>query len=325
MSEQTKPWHVVYMGTPDFAVPPLQALIDDARYDVVAVVSQPDRKVGRGQKTQRTPVADCADRAKVPTFQPESLRDKEAVATLRGYNADVFVVAAYGQILSEEVLALPAKGCVNIHASLLPAWRGAAPIHWSIIAGDAVTGVSLMKMERGLDTGPTFAMACAPIGECETTGELHDRLAALGATMIRDELALYLSGQRELLVQNSDRSSYARMLHKDDRHISFERPAKEIAHAINGLSPWPGGRANFPGEDGSTQELRLFRARSRAANHRDLPAGTVLSANPDDGLVITGSDGNIVEVLEACRPGKRTMSCVEMLRGFVIQVGKQVS
>lgn len=311
---------VVYMGTPDFAVPALEALCRDARVEVVLVVSQPDRAAGRGKKLQRTPVASAADAFGVPTFQPASLRDNDdAYAQLQAANADIFVVAAYGQILQQRVLDLPRFGCVNLHASLLPRWRGAAPIQWAVASGDAVTGVSLMRMELGLDTGPVFATTATMIRAQETAGELHDRLATLSGALLMEHLDA-LSDASKAEPQNNDRSNYARMLRVDDRRVDFARSAREVAWYINGMAPWPGARVLLQDE-----RMTLGRARpSTLEVPADAAVASVLAASPKEGLHIVAGDGRAVEILEAQRPGKRMMPATDMLRGVEIAVGAAV-
>lgn len=310
---------IVYMGTPDFAVPALNALANDARVKVTLVVSQPDRIRGRGKRVQRTPVAAAADQANIPTYQPETLRTDDAVQKLRDEKADLFIVAAYGQILTQEVLDLPRFGCVNLHASLLPRWRGAAPIHWAVASGDAVTGTSLMRMERGLDTGPVFAQETLMIGETETSGELHDRLAEQSAQMLVAHLDRLCDPTTEPTVQNSDRSTYARTLSTQDRTLSFDQSAQEIAWYINGMSPWPSTRCTIEG-----QQMKLGRARvSPLEVPPDTPPGTILCADRKNGLHISANDQRAIEILEIQRPGKRMMDATAMLQGVEIPTGIQ--
>lgn len=307
---------VVYMGTPAFAVPALQALHRDPRVHVTLVVSQPNRQAGRGQKIQRTPVAETAETLGIPVFQPASLRDEEAVARLRDENADLFVVAAYGQILRQDVLDLPRFGCVNLHGSLLSRWRGAAPIQWAVASGDATTGVALMRMERGLDTGPVFAMTTTMIKETETAGELHDRLAALSAPLLIEHLDALVDPTVVPQPQNSDRATYARMLTTADRTLDFQDSAQKIAWKINGMSPWPGVRITLQDE-----WLTLHRARVSTLAPTTLPPGTIVEANAKTGLHIACGHGSVVEILEAQRPGKRAMTSSVLLTGYTIATG----
>lgn len=310
------PLRVVYMGTPDFAVPSLHALAADPRCEVTLVVSQPDRPAGRGKKARPTPVAAAADELGIERYQPDRLRGDACVARLRDERPDLVVVAAYGQILREDVLTVPRLGCVNVHASLLPRWRGAAPIQWAVAEGDGATGVSIMAMERGLDTGPVYAMAATMIGETETAGELHDRLAELGASLLIDTLDAIASGSRPT-PQASSRATYARMLRHEDRVLDFGRPAAEVAHRINGMSPWPGTRVACGDEI-----LALRRARpSDVTVPDDIVPGSVCVADGTSGLHIVCGDGRAIEVLELQRPGKRAMDARTCLLGMSLATG----
>lgn len=309
------------MGTPAFAVPALEALHADPRVEVTLVVSQPNRVAGRGQKVQLTPVAAAAERLGISTFQPATLRDPDAVQRLRDENADLFVVAAYGQILRQEVLDLPKFGCVNLHGSLLPRWRGAAPIQWSVASGDAVTGVALMRMELGLDTGPVYAMTATMIGETETAGELHDRLSAISAPLLIENLHLLVDPDFHPEAQNSDRTTYARMLSVEDRRLDLTLPANQVAWKINGMSPWPSTRITIQGE-----QLTLHRARrSSMTAPADAPIGSVWRASAREGLHIVCAEGTVLEILEAQRPGKKVMTASALLTGFQIEEGGLVS
>lgn len=311
---------VVYMGTPDFAVPALEALAQDPRVEVVLVVSQPDRVRGRGKRVQRTPVASAADRHQLETFQPDSLRTPEAVERLQSTAADLFVVAAYGQILTQEVLDIPRLGCVNLHASLLPRWRGAAPIQWAVASGDAVTGTSLMRMERGLDTGPVFAQETLMIRETETAGELHDRLSQQSAQMLIQHLESIVDPECVPTPQNNDRSIYARTLTVDDRLINFDQPANKIAWYINGMAPWPSTHFIF-------DEHKMKVGRARLSEREVAPhtaPGTIVHADAQSGLHIAANDGRAVEILEIQRPGKKMIDARAMLQGYDIATGKIV-
>lgn len=306
------PVRVVFMGTPDFAVPSLRALAAAEGCDVTLVVTQPDRRRGRGKQLTPPPVGAAADGLGIPRFQPESLKTDEAWARLADEDADLYVVAAYGQILRQRVLDLPRHGCVNVHASLLPRWRGAAPIQWSVAHGDGVTGVSIMQMERGLDTGPVWSMSAVMISETETAGELHDRLAMLGAELLVQTLPAILDGDTRPTPQASSRTSYARMLTRDDRRVDFAWPANRVAWHINGMTPWPGVKVAC-GDDG----LTLSRARpSEIEVAPDTPPGAVVLADADSGLHVACGDGRAVEILEMQRAGKRVMPARTCLLGM---------
>lgn len=312
---------VVYMGTPDFAVPALEALCQCSKVDVTLVVSQPDRTAGRGKRVQRTPVAATADKYSIPTFQPESLRDnEEALEKLRAENADIFVVAAYGQILRQNILDLPTFGCFNLHASLLPRWRGAAPIQWAVASGDGVTGISLMRMERGLDTGPVHATNTTIIREEETAGELHDRLALMSGQLLLDNLDRIVAADPHPEKQNDDRSTYARMLTVDDRRVDMSQTAQHVAWHINGMAPWPGARVVVQGD---TITLGRARLSTQSVPEGTRPGTTILASRKDGWHIATG-DGRAVQIIEAQRPNKRMMATTDMLQGYDIPSGSNV-
>ena len=290
---------VIFMGTPPFSVPALQAIA--ARHEVVAVYSQPPRAAGRGQKPRPSAVHAAADDLGIAVRTPLRLRDPADQAEFAGLRADVAVVVAYGLILPQPVLDAPRLGCLNIHASLLPRWRGAAPIHRAIMAGDAETGVAIMQMEAGLDTGPVLACARTRIGAEETTADLHDRLSVMGADLIVDVLdRLPLPA----VPQPQDGVSYAAKIDKAEARVDWTRPAAEVDRLIRGLSPFPGAWCEVAGE-------RVKLLRSRLAAGRGAP-GQVLA-----GFTIACGDG-AVEVLEAQRAGKNPMAAGDLLRGWVL-------
>ena len=290
---------VIFMGTPDFSVPALRAIA--ARHDVAAVYSQPPRAAGRGQKPRPSPVHRAAETLGIPVRTPERLKSPEEQAAFAALGADVAVVVAYGLILPQPVLDAPRLGCLNIHASLLPRWRGAAPIHRAIMAGDAETGVAIMQMQAGLDTGPVLAEARTPIGPEDTTADLHDRLAEMGAALIGDILdRLPLPA----VPQPSEGVTYAQKIDKAEARIDWALPAPQVDRQIRGLSPFPGAWCMLGGE-------RIKLLRSRLAAGAGAP-GTVLQ-----GFTIACGTG-AVEVLEAQREGKRPMPAAEVLRGLTL-------
>ncbi|CAM3784242.1 methionyl-tRNA formyltransferase [Paracoccus yeei] len=290
---------VIFMGTPDFSVPALRAIA--ARHDVAAVYSQPPRAAGRGQKPRPCPVHRAAETLGIPVRTPERLKSPEEQAAFAALGADVAVVVAYGLILPQPVLDAPRLGCLNIHASLLPRWRGAAPIHRAIMAGDAETGVAIMQMQAGLDTGPVLAEARTPIGPEDTTADLHDRLAEMGAALIGDILdRLPLPA----VPQPSEGVTYAQKIDKAEARIDWALPAPQVDRQIRGLSPFPGAWCMLGGE-------RIKLLRSRLAAGAGAP-GTVLQ-----GFTIACGTG-AVEVLEAQREGKRPMPAAEVLRGLTL-------
>ena len=290
---------LVFMGSPDFSVPVLEALVE-AGYDIAAVYCQPPRPAGRGKKDRPGPVHARAEELGLEVRHPVSLKGLDEQKAFDELNADVAVVVAYGLILPPAVLDAPKHGCLNIHASLLPRWRGAAPIHRAIMAGDTETGVCIMQMEAGLDTGPVLLREATPIGEQETTAQLHDRLSVMGARLIADALAQL--GNLTANPQPEDGVTYAYKIDKTEAKIDWTRPAVEVDQLIRGLSPFPGAKCDMEGE-----QVKLLA--SRVVDKTGAP-GQVL-----DGLVIACGEGAI-EVLRAQRPGKRAMDADDFLRGF---------
>jgi methionyl-tRNA formyltransferase len=289
---------LIYMGTPGFAVPALEALVT-AGHEVAAVYTQPPRPAGRGQQPRPSPVQARAEALGLHVRSPRSLRAEAAQADLAAQKAEVAVVAAYGLILPQAVLDAPARGCLNIHASLLPRWRGAAPIHRAVLAGDAGTGVSIMRMEAGLDTGPVLLDRATPIGATETTGDVHDRLARIGAELIVEALARI--DRLPLVPQDEAAATYAAKVDKAEARIDWTRPAAEVDRKIRGLSPVPGAWCLAGGE-----RMRLLR--SEVAQGQGEPGARL------DGLTVACGHGS-VRILEAQRPGRRPMPADEILRG----------
>jgi methionyl-tRNA formyltransferase len=297
---------LIFMGTPDFSVPALGAL-HTAGHDIAAVYTQPPRPAGRGQAPRPSAVQQAAQRLGLPVRHPARLRDPAEQSAFAALGAEVAVVVAYGLILPQPVLDAPARGCLNIHASLLPRWRGAAPIHRAVMAGDAETGVSIMRMEAGLDTGPVLLRQSLPIAPTDTTGDLHDRLADLGARLIVQALerldALVPEPQPETGV------TYAAKIDKAEARIDWTRPAAQVARQINGLSPFPGAWAEVAGE-----RLKLLRAQAVAGAGAP---GTVL---PGEGLRIACGAGAVAIALTQ-RAGRRPMAPDELMRGFPLTPG----
>ncbi len=289
---------VIFMGTPEFSVPALEAVA--AAHEVTCVYTQPPRPAGRGRKDRPSPVQARAEALGLVVRHPASLKTPEAQAEFAALKADVAVVVAYGLILPQPVLDAPARGCLNIHASLLPRWRGAAPIHRAIMAGDAETGISIMRMEAGLDTGPVLLTERTRIGAEETTADLHDRLAAMGARAI--VAALERLDTLVPVAQPEAGVTYAAKIDKAEARVDWTRPAEEVDRLIRGLSPFPGAWAGIAGE-------RVKLLRSRVVEGAGAP-GEVLS-----GFTIACGTG-AVEVTEAQREGKRPMPAAEVLRGL---------
>jgi methionyl-tRNA formyltransferase len=298
---------VVFMGTPEFSVPALDALVE-AGHEIAAVYTQPPRPAGRGQKDRTSPVHLRAEALGLPVRHPRTLRTPEAQTNFAALGADIAVVVAYGLILPRAVLDAPRLGCLNIHASLLPRWRGAAPIHRAVLAGDAETGVCIMAMEEGLDTGPVLLRAATPIGPTETTGDLHDRLSAIGAMLIVDALA-----RLDTLVpepQPDEGVTYASKIDKAEAAIDWAKPAAEIDRQIRGLSPFPGAWTTHEGR-------RLKLLRSRLAGGRGAP-GEVLG-----GLTIACGAG-ATDILEVQAEGRARQDAASFLRGTPIAPGTRL-
>ncbi len=239
---------VVFMGTPDFAVPTLKALLAAPDFEVVGAVTQPDRPAGRGNLLQPSPVKQVAAAAGIAVLQPEKLRKPEAFESLRALSPDLIVVAAFGQILRQNVLDLPRYGCINVHASLLPRWRGAAPIQAAIKAGDAQTGITIMRMDAGLDTGPMLGQRAIPISPDDTGASMHDKLAALGGSLLLELLPPYLRGELLPAPQDDSRQTYAPMLKKEDGAIDWAQPALVVERQVRAYHPWPGTYTTWEGQ-----------------------------------------------------------------------------
>jgi methionyl-tRNA formyltransferase len=300
---------VVFMGTPDFAVPTLAAILD-AGHEVAAVYTRAPRPAGRGMAERRSPVHELALANAIPVLTPATLRDPAAQAGFAAHCADVAVVVAYGLILPEPVLAAPREGCLNLHASLLPRWRGAAPIQRAIMAGDAETGVCIMRMDEGLDTGPVCLMERVAIGPDETAGALHDRLAVIGADLMVRALAALSRGGLDARPQADGGVTYAAKIDKAEARIDWSRPAAVLHDHIRGLSPFPG--AWFAGRDGRTR-VKVLRAEKVPGAGAP---GTVL----DDALTVAcGEDA--LRLVEVQRQGKGVMTAADLLRGFPVPPG----
>ena len=303
---------IVYMGTPDFAVNTLQALID-SEYEVVGVVTQPDKPKGRGKTMQFTPVKALALQCGIPVYQPEKVKDAAFIETLRAMQPDLIVVAAFGQILPEEILQMPQYGCINVHASLLPKYRGAAPIQWCILNGEQETGVTIMYMEKGLDTGDMIAKVVVPIEEQDTGDSLHDKLAVAGAKLLVDTLPSLFAGTIVREKQDDAQSSYAKMLTKDMGRIDFTKKAPEIVRLIRGMYSWPGAYTTWHGK-----RLKLHTAEVLPEIYEARP-GQVAGANKH-GIIIACGLGAI-RVTSLQLEGKKRMDADAFLRGNAMEIG----
>ena len=295
---------IAFAGTPEFAVPALDALVT-AGHAITGVFTQPDRPAGRGRKLRASPVKQRALALSLPVYQPATLKSAEAQAQIKGGTPQFMVVAAYGLLLPKEVLAIPEFGCINIHASLLPRWRGAAPIQRAMLAGDVETGVSIMRMQAGLDTGPVYAMRTTSIYENDTAGSLHDRLAQLGAHLLLDVLAQLPT--LEPVAQDDARVTYAAKLTREEARLDWARPAGQLALAVRAFHPWPMAWTRYQGEP-----LRILEARGCATGASASP-GTVLAAG-DDGIDVATGLG-VLRIMEVQAAGGRPMPASEFSHG----------
>lgn len=303
---------IVYMGTPDFAVAPLEAILR-AGYEVTAVVTQPDKQKGRGKEVAMSPVKECALKHGIPVFQPDKIKEKDNVEQLRTYEADIFVVAAFGQILSEEILHMPKYGCINIHASLLPSYRGAAPIQWSILNGEKETGVTIQQMAKGVDTGDILSRVIVPIAEKETGESLFDKLMQAGAELLVETLPQIEQGTIVPVKQNEELATYAGKLEKNMGEIDWAKSAVEIERWIRGLNSWPSAYTHYKGKTLKIWEADVLPAR----NEKTCPSGTVVGVLKDSFDVLTG-DG-ILRVKSVQLEGKKRMPVKDFLLGYDIQ------
>lgn len=304
---------IVFMGTPDFAVPSLQALID-AGHDVCVVYTQPDKPQGRKQILTAPPVKTLALEHDIPVFQPNTLKNEDEQARLRELAPEVIIVVAYGKLLPKAVLDIPPHGCINVHGSLLPRWRGAAPIQWAVIAGDEMAGVTTMQMAEGLDTGDMLLTYETKVGEKETAGELFDRLAQSGAELLIQTLVKL--DEITPRPQDDAQSCYAHMLDKQMAVIDWSKSAHEIDCLIRGLNPWPIALTTLSGE-----RLKVFAAEKAAGNGEP---GTVLEADPKKGLTVACGEGAL-KLIEIQLVGGKRMKATDFLRGHVIEVGTKLN
>lgn len=303
-------WRTIFMGTPGFACPTLQTLIERGE-QLVAVVTQPDRPRGRGQKLMPPPVKELAERNGIPVLQPHKVRDPAFVETILGLKPDVIVVVAFGQILPKALLDIPPRGCINVHASLLPRYRGAAPLNWCIINGEAETGVTTMLMDPGLDTGPMLLRRSTPLGPDEDISSLHDRMAVMGAALLAETLDGLKAGAISPIQQDDALSCYAPMLKKEDGLINWYRDAVTIHNQVRGMAVWPGAYTYLDG-----QLLKLYR--TRVGDGAGLP-GSVLGAERGVLEVACLSGSIFIEELQLA--GKKRLDAASFLAGCPVEKG----
>ena len=301
------------MGTPDFAVPSLKALID-AGYDVVGVFCQPDRPKGRGHKLAACPVKEVAVAAGIPVFQPERIKRAEGVEMLKSCAPDLCVTAAFGQLLSQEILDIPPMGTINVHSSLLPKHRGSAPINWSIIKGDRVTGVTTMFTDKGMDTGDILLMRETTIGEKENAGELSDHLAVMGAELLIETIRALEAGTLVRTPQSHDEATYEPKMDKELGRIDWSRPAQEIDWLVRGATPWPGAYTTLGDQTIKVFELTMLPGAASGG------PGEIICADAKNGLVVSCGDHD-VEMLTIQMPGAKRMNAKDYLRGHTMETG----
>ncbi|MFC7392502.1 methionyl-tRNA formyltransferase [Scopulibacillus cellulosilyticus] len=305
--------NVVFMGTPDFSVPVLQQLIDDG-YLVKAVVTQPDRPKGRKKQLTAPPVKQLALKHKIPVLQPEKVREPEAIRAILSYEPDLIVTAAYGQILPESLLNEPSFGCINVHASLLPEYRGGAPIHKAIIDGKEKTGVTIMYMVKALDAGDMLSQVEVPIGEDDNVGTMHDKLSAAGAKLLSQTIPDLIAGKITPVPQNEDEATLARTISRKDEKIDWHMPGEAIHNLIRGLNPFPGAYSTLEGK-----VLKIWRSK-KVHYQQKAEAGEIIQVDKDGFVVATGNT-TAIKILECQPAGKKRMSCEQFLRGVTLPQG----
>jgi methionyl-tRNA formyltransferase len=314
-----RPIRIVFLGTAELACCSLRALAESPEVDVIGVISQPDKTKGRQLRLVPTAVKETALEFSLPVWQPDRLRkDVELISRLATLDLDVIVVAAYGQILPDSVLSIPKFGCINVHTSLLPKYRGAAPIHWAILNGDEETGITLMKMDQGLDTGEIITQQTTKILPNETSGQLHDRLAALGAAFLLESIRPYVSGSFTLQKQNSKEATHARKLAKEDARIDWAKDSATILNQIRGLNPWPGTMSYLSRGD----ELRMIKFWSAQPGSQAThpKPGNVISVSQQGIEIACGKGSIIITMLQ--REGAKRLESGPFLAGFPIQINE---
>ena len=303
---------VVFMGTPDFAVPSLEMLIE--KHEVVAVVTQPDKPKGRGKKMVYPIIKEKALEHNITVLQPNKVREEEFLEVLKGFNADIIVVVAYGQILPESILNMPKYGCINVHGSLLPKYRGAAPIQWSVINGEKKTGVTTMYMAKGLDSGDMLLKGEMDILEDDTFGSLHDRMSLVGAKVLEETLEKIQSGSVERIEQNHNEATYAPMIEKETGHINWEKGSDEIINLIKGMDPQPGAFCIYKDE-----VLKVWKAVKAEDKYESAKIGEIVDINKK-GFIVKTNDGALLITEIQAKGGKR-MTTDAYMRGHEIEKG----
>lgn len=310
--------NILFMGTPDFAVGALEAIVQ-AGHKVVCAVTQPDKPKGRGKEMQMTPVKQCALKYDIPVFQPVKIKAPEAVEELKKYNADIFIVAAFGQILSEEILYMPRYGSINIHASLLPKYRGAAPIQQAILDGEKETGITIMQMDKGLDTGDMLMKCTVAIDAKETGGSLHDKLCKAGAELVVKALPLIEENKLVPGKQKEEEASYVKMLTKAMGHIDWTKDAESIDRLVRGLNSWPSAYTYYNKKSLKIWEAEPYNTLQEAKAGEEMKPGSVVKAEKNAFYVQTGN--GLLKVTEVQLEGKRRMQVKDFLLGYELPAG----
>lgn len=322
---------IVFMGTPDFAVPALKALAESAKHEVSLVVTQPDRPRGRSGKPAPSDVKLCAEQYGIPVFQPEKIREEAAVEQLRRENADIFVVAAFGQLLPKTILEMPRFGCINIHGSLLPAYRGAAPVQWAVLDGQKEAGDTIMQMNEGLDTGDILMQESIPLSADETAGSLYDKLSSMGGPLLLKALDAIEAGTVTPVPQGDSGTHYAKMLRKEMGNIDWTKSAEEIGRLVRGLNPWPSAYTHWNGkmlkiwmaETVTQEELSALGCDEKnGMDLKEAQPGTVMIVTKDTLMVQTG-DG-LLALTELQMEGKKRMPVQAFLMGCRMQTGEKL-
>ena len=313
------PLRLIFMGTAELACPSLSALCEDQTCQVLAVVTQPDRPKGRALKLQFSPVKDVAVKLNLPVLQPDRARNDPFIQQLQHFQPDLIVVAAYGQILPQAILDLPRFGCVNVHASLLPKYRGAAPIQWAILNDESETGVTIMKVDAGLDTGDILTQATTPIAPADTAQTLHDRLAAMGADLLVRTLPDFVAGRIIPRPQPATGASYARKVTKEDGRIDWSQPARALWNRVRAFTPWPG---TFTFQQAEPRSRLLKIGSAEVDPQSSGPPGTILKA--DRSGIVVGCGELALRILQLQREGGRRLTAGEFLAGHELKVGERL-
>ena len=310
---------IVFMGSPEFAVDSLKALVEASQHEVVAVITQPDRPKGRGQKVLMTAVKEYALTKNLPVLQPVKIRAQEFVEELKALEPELIVVVAFGQFLPKDILQMPKYGCINVHASLLPKYRGAAPIHYAIMNGETETGVTIMMMDIGMDTGAMLAKSVTQISDEMTMGILHDQLKTVGAKLLLDVVKGLEKGTIMPVPQNNDEATYASLLDKKIEKIEWNHTAQEIHNKVRGLNPWPGAHSVLP--DG--RNLKIWQTRVVEREYNGKKPGSIVEFTKDGFIVVCGKDS--LEVLEVQPESKKKMAADVFCNGYKIKLGELLS